>query len=87
MSVNVHGSSDNSKSSQDYGFRANTTPKITKILRFEYIYAFIVLAVLSSALFFFKEEKITMMILGALISSSSAITTFFFTKHDPKSKE
>lgn len=60
---------------------------LNKLMKFEYIYAFSVLIVLSMALFYFNQEKLTMMILGALISSSSAITTFFFTKHNPNADE
>ncbi|WP_432662469.1 hypothetical protein R9X47_18250 [Wukongibacter baidiensis] len=60
---------------------------LKKLLKFEYIYAILVLVVLSIALFHFEQEKLTMMILGALISSSSAITTFFFTKHNPNADE
>lgn len=52
--------------------------------KFEYLFATMLLAVLSVALFYFAgQEKVVLMILGALVAAISSITTYFFTKHIP----
>lgn len=56
------------------------------LLKFEYLFAFLVVTVLSVALFIFKDTEVINTILTALVSALSAITTYFFTKHNP-SKE
>jgi hypothetical protein len=52
--------------------------------KFEYIFAVLVLLVLTAALFTFSEnEKIPLMIVTVLTNSITGITTYLFTKHVP----
>ncbi|BAU28238.1 hypothetical protein DFP93_101315 [Aneurinibacillus soli] len=59
--------------------------------KFEYVFAFAVLAVLTAALFIamlvLRDKDMTMTILTVLIGALSAVTAFFFTKHVPKQKD
>ncbi|BAU28941.1 hypothetical protein DFP93_103212 [Aneurinibacillus soli] len=59
--------------------------------RFEYVFAFAILAVLTAALFIamlvLRDKDITMTILTVLIGALSAVTAFFFTKHVPKQED
>lgn len=55
--------------------------EILKMIKFEYIFAIMLLIVLSIALFVFKENEETVKTILALLGTSiTAITTFFFTK-------
>ena len=55
------------------------------LLKFEYVFAFAVLSVLSLALFVFRaDSEVVKMILVAIVGALSAITAFFFTKTNPK---
>lgn len=53
--------------------------------RFEYIYSFLILLVLTIALLIFRNDKdIVNIIITTLVGGLSAITTFYFTKHIPR---
>jgi hypothetical protein len=53
-------------------------------LKFEYIFAFALLAVLSAALFLFRyDSDMVNLIIGSLVGGFGSITAFFFTKHTP----
>jgi hypothetical protein len=53
-------------------------------LKFEYIFAFALLAVLSAALFLFRNDSdMVNLIIGSLVGGFGSITAFFFTKHTP----
>lgn len=54
-----------------------------ELLKFEYLFAFLVVIVLSIALFIFKDTDLRNTVLTALVGALSAITTFFYTKHNP----
>ena len=52
--------------------------------KFEYVFAILVVAVLSAALFIFREDKdLVNIIITCLVGAVSSITAFFFTKHNP----
>ena len=54
-------------------------------IKFEYVFAILVVAVLSAALFIFREDKdLVNIIITCLVGAVSSITAFFFTKHNPK---
>jgi len=56
--------------------------------KFEYIFAFAILAVLAFALVLFRDEsETTYLIIGTFVGGFSAITTYFFTKHKPGGDE
>lgn len=56
-------------------------------IKFEYIYAILLLAVLTAALFVFRaNEKVVTTIVTVLVGAISSITAFFFTKHVPNNK-
>lgn len=62
--------------------------KIFEKVKFEYIFAVLVLLILSSAMFIFKDNAdVTTTIITALVASLSAVTAFFFTKHNPNNKD
>ena len=53
-------------------------------IKFEYVFAILVVAVLSAALFIFKEDKdLVNIIITCLVGAVSSITAFFFIKHNP----
>ena len=53
-------------------------------IKFEYVYAVLILVVLSTALFVFKDNsEVVSPIVTALVAGLTGITTFFFTKHTP----
>lgn len=53
-------------------------------IKFEYVFAILVVAVLSAALFIFREDKdLVNIIITCLVGAVSSITVFFFTKHNP----
>jgi hypothetical protein len=53
-------------------------------IKFEYIFAFALLAVLSAALFLFRHDSdMVNLIIGSLVGGFGSITAFFFTKHTP----
>lgn len=57
-----------------------------KNVKFEYLFAFALLVVLTAALFIFRADgQMTNLIVGALVSGFGAITGFFFTRHNPNS--
>lgn len=50
-------------------------------IKFEYVFAILVVVILAVALFIFRSDKDTVsMIMTALVGALSAITAFFFTK-------
>ncbi|MGY0372455.1 hypothetical protein [Clostridium sp. JNZ J1-5] len=50
-------------------------------IKFEYVFAILVIVILAIALFVFKGDKdTTSMIMTSLVGALSAITAFFFTK-------
>lgn len=50
-------------------------------LKFEYVFAILVVVILAAALFVFKDNKdIVNIIITAIVGALSAITAFFFTK-------
>jgi len=54
-------------------------------LKFEYIYAILLLSVLTAALFIFRDnDEVVTTIVTVLVGAISSITAFFFTKHVPK---
>ncbi|MED3832916.1 hypothetical protein [Peribacillus frigoritolerans] len=56
-------------------------------IRFEYLFAFALLAILSAALFIFSDDaQMANLIIGAIVGGFGSITGYFFTKHDPKKK-
>ncbi|MEC1757356.1 hypothetical protein [Schinkia azotoformans] len=55
-----------------------------KKIKFEYLFSFSIMIVLSGALYMFRgNQDIVNIIITALVGGFSAITTFFFTKHNP----
>ena len=55
-----------------------------KNIKFEYVFAILVVVILAAALFIFKGNKdVVNMVVTALVGTLSAITAFFFTKHIP----
>jgi nitrate reductase NapE component len=57
-----------------------------KEVKFEYIFAFALLIVMSGALigaYVMKDKDLINMILIALVGAFGSITAFFFTKHNP----
>jgi hypothetical protein len=57
-------------------------------LKFEYIFAFALLAVLSAALFLFRHDSdMVNLIIGSLVGGFGSITAYFFTKHNPNKGE
>jgi len=55
--------------------------------KFEYLFAVLVLLVLTAALFTFSEnDKIPLMIVTVLTNCVTGITTYLFTKHIPGGK-
>jgi hypothetical protein len=57
-------------------------------LKFEYIFAFALLAVLSAALFLFRHDSdLVNLIIGSLVGGFGSITAYFFTKHNPNKGE
>lgn len=62
--------------------------KIIEKIKFEYVFAILVVVILAAALFIFKEDKeIANMIMTALVSALASITAFFFTKTQISKKE
>ena len=50
-------------------------------IKFEYVFAILVVAILAAALLIFKDNKdIVNIIITAIVGALSAITAFFFTK-------
>jgi hypothetical protein len=59
-----------------------------EFFKFEYIFAFAILLVLSIALFVFRSDStVVNTIITVLVSAISSVTAFFFTKTVPKDKE
>ncbi|KYH35817.1 hypothetical protein CLTEP_02100 [Clostridium tepidiprofundi DSM 19306] len=59
-----------------------------KNIKFEYVFAVLVVVILAAALFIFKENKdVVNTVVTALVGALSAITAFFFTKHVPKEEK
>jgi len=59
-----------------------------KNIKFEYVFAVLVVVILAAALFIFRSNKdVVNMVITALVGALSAITAFFFTKHVPVQKE
>jgi hypothetical protein len=57
-------------------------------LKFEYLFAFALLAVLSAALFLFRHDSdLVNLIIGSLVGGFGSITAYFFTKHNPNKGE
>ncbi|PLT29045.1 hypothetical protein CUU66_15460 [Peribacillus deserti] len=57
-------------------------------IKFEHLFAFIIICVLSASLFIFKDNsEISYLIVGVLANSLGAISAFYFTKHDPRKKQ
>ncbi|WP_243385586.1 hypothetical protein [Bacillus kexueae] len=53
-------------------------------IKFEHIFAFALLAVLSASLFIFHDNRdVVNQLIVALVGGFSAITAYFFTKHRP----
>lgn len=53
-------------------------------IKFEYVFAVLVILILSAALFVFKGDKdLVNIIITCLVGAVSSITAFFFTKHTP----
>lgn len=53
-------------------------------IKFEYVYAILLLAVLTAALFIFRDnDEVVTTIVTVLVGAISSITAFFFTKHVP----
>lgn len=53
-------------------------------IKFEYLFSFIIVAVISVALFVFRENNdVVNQLIVALIGALSSITAYFFTKHNP----
>ncbi|MEG0181246.1 MAG: hypothetical protein RR657_05090 [Peptostreptococcaceae bacterium] len=53
-------------------------------IKFEYVFAVLVILILSAALFVFREDKdLVNIIITCLVGAVSSITAFFFTKHNP----
>lgn len=56
-------------------------------IKFEHIFAIILLIILSIALFVFRDDKDLVMIFAtAIVGSFASVTTFFFTKYTPKNQ-
>lgn len=58
-------------------------------MKFEYLFAVLILGVLTAALFYFSDnEKITIAIVTVLTSAMTGVVTFLYTKHQtPKNGE
>lgn len=57
-------------------------------LKFEYLFSFALLAVLSAALFLFRyDSDLVNLIIGSLVGGFGSITAYFFTKHNPNKGE
>jgi uncharacterized membrane protein YjjB (DUF3815 family) len=57
-------------------------------LKFEYLFAFALLAILSAALFLFRNDSdLVNLIIGSLVGGFGSITAYFFTKHNPNKGE
>jgi hypothetical protein len=57
-------------------------------LKFEYLFAFALLAILSAALFLFRHDSdLVNLIIGSLVGGFGSITAYFFTKHNPNKGE
>jgi hypothetical protein len=53
-------------------------------IKFEHVFAVVLVIVLSGALWLFKGDKdITVPILTAFIGALGGVTGYFFTKHNP----
>jgi hypothetical protein len=53
-------------------------------IKFEYVFAFALLVVLTGALYLFRENsELVNLIIGSLVGGFGAITAYFFTKHNP----
>lgn len=51
-------------------------------IKFEYVYAILLLAVLTAALFIFRDnDEVVTTIVTVLVGAISSITAFIFTKH------
>ncbi|MBM7649488.1 hypothetical protein JOC78_002441 [Bacillus ectoiniformans] len=58
-----------------------------KRIKFEHLFSFSLLAVLTACVFLFKENSdIVNIIVGALIGGFSGSVAFFFTKHNSNGK-
>lgn len=56
-------------------------------IKFEHIFAIVLLIILSIALFIFRANKELVMIFAtALVGAFASVTTFFFTKYTPQNK-
>lgn len=56
-------------------------------IKFEHIFAVVLLIILSIALFVFRGDKNLVMVFGtALVSAFASVTTFFFTKYTPQNQ-
>lgn len=56
-------------------------------VKFEHVFAIILLIILSIALFVFRGDKDLVMIFAtALVGAFASVTTFFFTKYTPKNQ-
>lgn len=57
-------------------------------VKFEYVFALLVVVILAVTLFIFKDDKdIVNIVVTALVGALSSITAFFFTKHVPKQEQ
>jgi hypothetical protein len=57
-------------------------------LKFEYLFSFALLAILSAALFLFRHDSdLVNLIIGSLVGGFGSITAYFFTKHNPNKGE
>jgi uncharacterized membrane protein YjjB (DUF3815 family) len=53
-------------------------------IKFEYLFAFVIVLVLAGALVLFRNDAdIRNIIITALVGALSAVTAYFFTKHNP----
>ena len=56
-------------------------------IRFEYLFAFALLAVLTAALFIFSDDaNLANLIIGAIVGGFGSITGYFFTAYNPNDK-
>jgi uncharacterized membrane protein len=57
-------------------------------IKFEHVFAGMILLILSAALYLFRADKdIVNILVTALVGAFSAITAFFFTKYSPNSSD
>lgn len=62
--------------------------KMLEKIKFEYVFAIMVLFILSIALFVFRNNaEVVTTIITCLVGAVSSVTAFFITKHNPSKKE